>query len=185
MPIQRYGSAIGFAIVSRCAAVFCDEPGKHLAKNRVRIFHPYLFIQLFEGNWDKVKESINEGRVCIDDVVALHEYECHAMGDFDVSTIVGVGASTVVGHTRDFRGKWIVCIRVCLAAGIVSIEGGIDGNIQEIHLFGYGGLVHLCTFAQVLKEIIEDEEVGGANTWFRWCWEGKAHTGSQGFCIRL
>ncbi len=106
------------------------------------------------------------------------------MDDFDVGMIVGVGASTVVGHIWDFRGKWIVCIGVCLTAGIVSIEGGIDGNLWEIHLFGYGGLVRLGTFAQVPKKIVEDEEVGGAQTWFRWCWEGKVHTSSQGFRIR-
>ncbi len=42
----------------------------------------------------------------------------------------------------------------------------------------------LGTFAQVLKEIVEDKEVGGTITWFRWCWEGKAHSGSRGFRIR-
>ncbi len=86
------------------------------------------------------------------------------MGDFDFGTIVGVSASTVVGHIRNFRGKWIVRNQVCLATRIVSVEGGIDGNVQEIHLFGYGGLVCLGTFAQVLKEIVEDEEVGGAGS---------------------
>jgi hypothetical protein len=34
--------------------------------------------------------------------------------------------------------------------------------------FGDGGLVCLGTFAQVLKEIVEDKEVGGTKTWFRW-----------------
>ncbi len=106
------------------------------------------------------------------------------MGDFDVGTIVGVGAPTVVRNIHNFREKWIVRIGVCLATGIVSIEGGINGNIQVIHLFGYGGLVSFGTFAQVLKEIVENKEVGGAQTWFRWCWEGKTHAGSQGFCIR-
>jgi hypothetical protein len=33
-------------------------------------------------------------------------------------------ASTVVGHIRDFERKGIVCIRVCLVAGIVAVEGG-------------------------------------------------------------
>jgi hypothetical protein len=133
------------------------------------------------GIWDKVKESINEGRVHDDDIDAL--LECHAMGDFDIGMIIGAGASTVVGHISDFRGKWIVLIRACLAAGIVSLEGGIDGNVQEIYLFGYGGLVHLGTFTKVLEEIVEDGEVEGAQAWFRWCWECKAHTGSQGFRI--
>ncbi len=118
----------------------------------------------------------------VDDVVA--SLECHAVSDFDLGTIVGVGASTVVGNIHDFRGKWVVRIGVCLAAKLVAIEDGINGNVQEIHLFGYGGLVHLGTFAQVLKEIVEDKKVGGAQTWFRWCWEGKAHSGSRGFCIR-
>jgi hypothetical protein len=64
------------------------------------------------------------------------------------------------------------------------LEGGINGNVQEIHLLGYVGLMSLGTFAQVLKEIVEDKEVEGAQTWFRWCWEGKAHTGSRGFRIK-
>jgi hypothetical protein len=98
--------------------------------------------------------------------------------------INGANASTIVGYICYFRGKWIVCIGVCLASGIVPVEGGINGNVQEIHLFGYGGLVCLGTFAQVLKEVIEDKEVGGTQTWFRWRWEGKAHTDSQDFCIR-
>jgi hypothetical protein len=114
---------------------------------------------LFEGYQDKVEESIDEGGVHVDDIVAL--LECHAMGDFDISAIVGVGASTVVGHICDFRGERIVCIGVCLASGKVALEGGINGNIQEIHLIGDGGLVCLCTFAQVLKEIVEDKEAGG------------------------
>ncbi len=106
------------------------------------------------------------------------------MDDFDVGIFVGVGVPTVVGNICDFRWKWIVSIRVCLVAKIVSIEGGIDGNVQEIHLFGYEGLVSLGTFAQVLKEFVEDKEVGGAQTWLRWCWEDKVHTGSWGFCVR-
>ncbi len=114
---------------------------------------------MFEGNQDKVKESVNDGGVHVDDVVAL--LECHAMGDFDIGTIIGVGASTVVGYIRDFKRNRIVRIRVCLAAGVVAIEGGIDGNVQEIHLFGDGGLVCLGTLAYVLKEIIEDKKVGG------------------------
>ncbi len=77
----------------------------------------------------------------------------------------------------------IVGVRVCLATGIVIVEGGIDGNVQEIHLFGYGGFVGLGTFAQILKEIVEDKEVGGVQTWFWWSWGGKAHSGSRGFCI--
>ncbi len=85
------------------------------------------------------------------------------MGDFGIGGNVGVGASTVVGYICNFRGKWIVCIRACLAARIVSIgvEGGIDGNVEEAHLFGNEGLVCLGTFAQLLKEIAEDKKVGG------------------------
>ncbi len=100
---------------------------------------------MFEGNRDEVKESVNEGGVHVDDVVAL--LECHAVGDFDVGAIVGVGASTVVGYIPNFKRKRIVHIGVPLAAGVVAIEGGIDGNIQEIHLFGDGGLECLGTLA--------------------------------------
>jgi hypothetical protein len=107
MPFQGHGSVI------RCAAVLRDEPGKHLAKNGVGVFHPDLFVWLFEGYQDKVKESVNEGRVHVDDIVTL--LECHALGEFDVGMILGVGASTVVGYIHDFRGKWIVRIGVCLA----------------------------------------------------------------------
>jgi hypothetical protein len=43
-----------------------------------------------------VKESlVNEGGVHVDEVIVL--LECHAVGDFDIGAIVGVGASTVVG----------------------------------------------------------------------------------------
>jgi hypothetical protein len=61
--------------------------------------------------------------------------------------LVGVGASTVVGYICNFGRKRIVRIGVCLAAGVVAIEGGINGNVQEIQLFGDGGLVCLCTLA--------------------------------------
>ncbi len=117
---------------------------------------------MFEGNRDKVEESVNEGGAHVDDVVAL--LECHAVGDFDVGAIVGVGASTVVGYIRNFGRKRVVCIGVCLAAGVVAVEGGISGNVQEIHLFGDGGLVHLGSLAQALKEIVEDIKVWGTQT---------------------
>jgi hypothetical protein len=42
--------------------------------------------------------------------------------------------------------------------------GGIDGNVQEIHLLGDGGLVCLGTLAQILKKIVEDKKVGGTQT---------------------
>jgi hypothetical protein len=114
-------------------------------KNRVGIFHPDLLIGLFEGNQDEVKESVDEGGVHVDEVLALLEY--HAVGDFDVGAIVGVSASTVVGYIRDFGRKRVVHIGVCLTTGVVALEGGINGNVQEIHLFGDGGLVCLGTLA--------------------------------------
>ncbi len=73
------------------------------------------------------------------------------MGDFDAGVIVGVSTSPVIGYIRDFRGGRIVRIGVCLAAKIVAVEGGINGNVQKIHLLGEGGLVCLGTFAQVSK----------------------------------
>jgi hypothetical protein len=132
---------IGFAVVHRCAAVLCHKSGKHLAKNRTWVFHPDLLIGLFEGNQNKVEKSVDGGRVHVDDVVAL--LDCRAMGDFDVGVILGVNTSTVVGYIHDFGRKRVVCIVVCLATGVVAVEGGIDGNVQEIHLFGDGGLAHL------------------------------------------
>jgi hypothetical protein len=69
------------------------------------------------------------------------------MGDFDVGTIVGVGVSTVVGYICDFKRKRLVHIGVCLAARVVVVEGGINGKVQEIHLFRDGGLVFLGTLA--------------------------------------
>jgi hypothetical protein len=132
-------------VVRRCAAVLCYKPGKHLAKIGVGVFHLDLLLELFEGNRDEVKESVDEGRFHVDDFVAL--LECHAVGDFDVGAIVAVGTSTVVGYIHNFERKRIVRIRVCLAAGVVAIEDGIDGNVQEIHLFGDGGLVCLGTLA--------------------------------------
>jgi hypothetical protein len=137
---------------------------------------------LFEGYQANIKESINEGGVHVDEVIAL--LECHTMGDFDAGATVGAGASTVVGYIHNFKGKRIVHIGLCLAAKIVAVEGGIDGNVQEIHLLGDGGLVCLDTFAQVLKEIVEDKDVEGTQTQFGWCWEGKEDSSSRGFCIR-
>ncbi len=72
-------------------------------------------------------ESIDEGGAHVDDVVAL--LECHAVGDFDIGAIVGVGASTVVGYICNFGRKRVVRIGVCLAARVVAVEGGIDGNV--------------------------------------------------------
>jgi hypothetical protein len=69
------------------------------------------------------------------------------MGDFDIGATVGVRASTEVGYIRNFERKRIVCIRVCLATGIVATEGRINGHIQEIHLLGDEGLVYLGTLA--------------------------------------
>ncbi len=133
-----------------------------MQKNRVWVFHPDLIVGLFEGNRDKVEEGVDEGGAHVDDVVVL--LKCHAMGDFDVGTIVGVGASTVVGYIHDFGRKRVVYIGVCRTTGVVAVEGGIDGKVQEIHLFGDGGLVSLCALAQVLKEIVEDKKVGGTQT---------------------
>ncbi len=109
-----------------------------------------------------MEEGFNEGGVHVKDVVAL--FEGHAVGDLDVGTIISVGAPTVVGNVGDFRGERIVGIRVCLATGIVLAEGEIDGNEQEIDLFGYGGLVGWGTFAHILKKIVEVEVAGGAQT---------------------
>ncbi len=83
---------------------------------------------MFEGHQDEVKESVDEGGNHVDDVAA--RLECHAVGDFDVGVIIGVGTSTVVGYIHNLRGKRIVRIGVCLAAGIVVVEGGMDGNVQ-------------------------------------------------------
>jgi hypothetical protein len=44
MPFLGHGGAIGFAIVGRRTAIFCDEPGEHLAKYRIWVFHPDLFV---------------------------------------------------------------------------------------------------------------------------------------------
>jgi hypothetical protein len=95
-----------------------------------------------KGNRGKVKESIGEGVVHVGDVVAL--LECHAMGDFDVGTIIAVSASTVVVYICNFERKRIVRIGVCLPTGVMAIEDGIDGNICHAHgnnFYGYGGQV--------------------------------------------
>jgi hypothetical protein len=132
-------------VALRCTAILCHKTGKYLAKDGVGDFHPDLLVGLFKGNQDEVEESIGEGGVHVDDAVAL--LECHIRGDFDVDAIVGVGASTVVGYIRNFERKRIVCIKVCLPAGVVAIAGGINCNVQEIHLFGDGRLVCLGTLA--------------------------------------
>jgi hypothetical protein len=132
-------------VIRRCATVLRHKPSKHLAKIRVGVFHLDLLVGLFEGNRDEVKESIDEGRVHVDDVVA--SLECHAVGDFDLGAIVGVGKSTILGYIRNFGRKRVVRIGVCLPTGVVAIEEGINGNVQEIHLFGDGGLVCLGTLA--------------------------------------
>ncbi len=60
MKFQDHGNSTGFAIVGRCVAVFCDELGEQLTKNTFWVFHLDLFVQLFEGNRDKVEEGVNE-----------------------------------------------------------------------------------------------------------------------------
>ncbi len=90
---------------------------------------------MLEGYQDKVKESINEGRVHVDDVVAL--LECHAIGVFHISAIGGVSASIVVGYICNFERKRIVCIRVSLATGIVLIKNytSLDKIEIKFHVF--------------------------------------------------
>ncbi len=88
---------------------------------------------MFENNRDKVKESIDERGVHVNDVVAM--LGCHAVGDFDIGTIVSVSASTVVGYICNFGRKRVVRIGVCLAAGVVAVEGGINGKVQELLFF--------------------------------------------------
>jgi hypothetical protein len=106
MQFQGHGGANDSAMVSTCAAIFCDKPGEHLVKNGVGIFHLDLFVQLFEGNCDEVEESIDEVGVHFFDIVVL--LECYDLGEFDVGMIIGVVASTVIWHISNFRGKWIV-----------------------------------------------------------------------------
>jgi hypothetical protein len=66
----------------------------------------------------------------------------------------------------------------------VSVEGGINSNIQETHLFAYGGLLHLGTFSQVLKEIVEDKDVGGAQTGSGGVGKARRILAAGGFSIR-
>jgi hypothetical protein len=37
------------------------------------------------------------------------------------------------------------------------VEVGVDRYIQQVHLLGDGGFVHLGAFAHVLQEIVEDK----------------------------
>ncbi len=119
-------------VLDGCAAILGDKPGKHFAENRVGVLHPGFFVELLEGKRDKIKKSINEGRTHIDDVILF--LESHAMGDFKVGMLIGVGATRVVQDVGDIVGERIVSMWVRLTAGVVSIEDGVDCNVQKVHL---------------------------------------------------
>ncbi len=57
MPFQGHGSAIGFVIVSRCAAVLCDEPSKHLAKKGVGVSHPNCSYDYLKATKSRLRKA--------------------------------------------------------------------------------------------------------------------------------
>jgi hypothetical protein len=155
VPFQCHHGAICFAVLCRCAAVFQDEPVKHLAEDGVGVFHPPLLVCLFEDNRDQIKEHVDEHGVHVDNVVVL--LQRHPMGALPGGTIVRVDGAGIVGHVGDISGEGITINRVSLVACIMFVEVGVDRDIQQVHLLGDGGFVHLGAFAHVLQEIVEDK----------------------------
>ena len=128
---------------------------------------------------NKVQEGIDEGLVHVDDVVLL--FEDHGVRGFDSSAVVRVNGASIIEDIVDFGGERIVVDGICLTAGIVRLEGGVDGSIKEVHFLGDGRFVRLGTFAHVLEQIVENKEGGCAQTRIRQFGEGKAHGSSRGF----
>jgi hypothetical protein len=109
----------------------------------------------FKGNEDQIKERVDERGVHVDNIVAL--LQRHPVGALLSSAIVRVNGAGIVGHVGDNSGEGITINRVSLVACIMFVEVGVDRNIQQVHLLGDGGFVHLGTFAHVLQEIVEDK----------------------------
>ncbi len=155
MPFRCHHGAIHFAVLCQCAAVFEYKPVKHLAEDGIGVFHLLLLICLFEGIGYQIKERVDERGVHVDNVIAL--LQCHPMGALPGGVIVRVNGAGIVGHVRDIGGEGMTINRVSLVACIMFVEVGVDRDIQQVHLLGDGGFVHLGTFAHVLQEIVEDK----------------------------
>ena len=115
MPLKRHQRPIGGAVLCGCAAVLGDEPCKHLAKHGVGVLHASLFVQLFEGDRNKVEEDINEGRVHVDDVVL--PFVGHGVRGFDSVTFVRVNGTCIIWDIVNLGGEGIVFDGICLTAG--------------------------------------------------------------------
>ena len=136
MPLKRHQRPIGGAVLRRHAAVLGDEPCKHLAKHEVGVLHANLFVRLFEEDGNKVEEGVDEGRVHFDDVVS--PFVGHGMGGFDSGAVVQVNGACIIWDISHFGGERIVLDGICLIAGIVCVEGGVDGIIKEVYFLGDG-----------------------------------------------
>ncbi len=127
MPLEGHRIPIGGAIISRRAAIFCDKPCDHFAEDGVRVSHTDLLIGLLEGNGDEVQKSIDEGRVHVDNVIATFlGHGVHGLGSGAGVRVDGTG---VIGHIIDIGGEGIVGRGISLTAGIVCIEGWVNGDI--------------------------------------------------------
>ncbi len=87
---------------------------------------------LLEGERNEIEKGINEGRIHIDDVILF--LEGHAMGDFE-GVLYGVGKTGEVGNIGAVLvGEGIVIVWVRLTAVVVSVERGVNCNVQKVHL---------------------------------------------------
>ncbi len=136
-------------------AVFKNKPVKHLAKDGIGVFHPLLLIYLFEGNRDQIKERVDEHGVHVDNVVVL--LQRHPVGALPGGGIVQVDGAGIVRHIGDIGREGITINGVSLVACIMFVEVRVDRDIQQVHLLGDGGFVHLGAFAYVLQEIVENK----------------------------
>jgi len=94
-----------FAIIGGSASILGDEPVEALAEDCVRVHHPLLFIEDFEGRQDEAEEGVDERGVHVDNVVVRFE-EKH-MRYFCTCAIVVGGARAEIGHFINIGGERI------------------------------------------------------------------------------
>ncbi len=63
----------------------------------------------------------------------LHFFGHIPVLDLHVNLIACVGTSGVVWYFVDFGQEWVLCTGVSFTAGVVGIEGWLNGNLEEVH----------------------------------------------------
>jgi hypothetical protein len=67
------------------------------------------------------------------------------------SVFVVIGAGGKIGHLIEIVREWVHVMWICFAGGVMCVQGRDHCQVKQVHLFGYGRLVHLCAFAYALE----------------------------------